>query len=218
MTRDRKILIKDWYEGLYELGEEEINLLNEKNERVDLSALKKEFGIEKFVLDREGVEAIKARTYEPTANIQGMVSGYTGPGHKTIVPNEARVRIDFRLLPHMNPQKCIEKVKKHLIDHGFGHLEVIAFDAAEPPYKISVKEDISQAIIKAAEEVFGEKPVVNGVSAEGTILKHVWMPTVLTGFANPGANLHAPDENIHVENYIKGIKYAAAIMENFSKE
>ena len=39
-----KILIKDWYEGLYELGEEEINLLNEKNERVDLSALKKEFG------------------------------------------------------------------------------------------------------------------------------------------------------------------------------
>ncbi len=115
MTRDRKILIKDWYEGLYELGEEEINLLKEKNERVDLSALKKEFGIEKFVLDREGVDAIKARTYEPTANIQGMVSGYTGPGHKTIVPNEARVRIDFRLLPHMNPQKCIEKVKKHLI-------------------------------------------------------------------------------------------------------
>ena len=73
MTRDRKILIKDWYEGLYELGEEEIDLLNEKNERVDLSALKKEFGIEKFVLDRDGVEAIKARTYEPTANIQGMV-------------------------------------------------------------------------------------------------------------------------------------------------
>ncbi len=94
MTRDRKILIKDWYDGLYELGEEEINLLNEKNERVDLSALKKEFGIEKFVLDREGVEAIKARTYEPTANIQGMVSGYTGPGHKTIVPNEQLKYID----------------------------------------------------------------------------------------------------------------------------
>ena len=155
-----KILIKDWYDGLYELGEEELNLLNEKNKRVDLSALKEEFGIENFVLNRDGVDAIKARTYEPTANIQGMISGYTGPGHKTIVPNEARVRIDFRLLPHMNPQKCIEKIKKHLIEHGYGHLELKAFDAAEPPYKISVKEDISQAIIKAAEEVFGEKPVV----------------------------------------------------------
>ena len=216
MDRNRKILIKDWYEGLYVLGDEEIELINEKNSRINLDVLKKEFGINEFVLKREGAEAIKARTYEPTANIQGMISGYTGPGTKTIVPSEAKVRLDFRLLPHMNPQKCITKIKKHLVDHGFGHLEIKAFESAEPPYKISIKEDISQAIIKAAIQVFGEKPVVNGVSAEGTILKHVWIPCVLTGFANSGANLHAPDENIHVENYIKGIKYAAAIMENFS--
>ena len=58
-----------------------------------------------------------------------MISGYTGPGHKTIVPSEAKVRIDFRLLPNMNPQKCIKKLKNHLIEHGFGHLEVKAFDA-----------------------------------------------------------------------------------------
>ena len=92
-----------------------------------------------------------------------------------------------------------------------------AFDGAEPPYKISVKEDISQAIIAAATEVYGELPVVNGVSAEGAILRHVWIPCVLTGFANPGANLHAPDENIHLDMYIKGIKYAAAIMEHFGR-
>mgnify|MGYP006089093297 CR=1 FL=1 len=217
MDRNRKILIKDWYDGLYELGEEELNLIEEKNSRVDLNVLKEEFGIENFVLNREGKDAIRARTYEPTANIQGMVSGYTGPGTKTIVPSEAKVRLDFRLLPHMNPQNCIVKIKNHLIDNGFGNIEVKASESSEPPYKISVKEDISQAIIKAAEEVFGEKPVVNGVSAEGTIMKHVWIPCVLTGFANSGANLHAPDENINIDNYIKGIKYAAAIMENFSK-
>ena len=217
MDRNRKILIKDWYEGLYELGKEELDLIDEKNSRVDLNILKDEFGIKNFVLNRDGKDAIRARTYEPTANIQGMISGYTGPGQKTIVPSEAKVRLDFRLLPHMNPQKCIERLKKHLIEHGFENIEVKAFEAAEPPYKISVKEDISQAIIKAAEEVFGEKPVVNGVSAEGTIMKHVWIPCVLTGFANSGANLHAPDENINIDNYIKGIKYAAAIMENFSK-
>ena len=113
--------------------------------------------------------------------------------------------MDYRQKARLNQDKLMR----------FKHM---TFDAAEPPYKISAKEDISQAIIKAAEEVFGAKPLVNGVSAEGTILKHVWIPCVLTGFANPGENLHAPDENIHVENYIKGIKYAAAIMENFSKE
>jgi acetylornithine deacetylase/succinyl-diaminopimelate desuccinylase-like protein len=103
------------------------------------------------------------------------------------------------------------------VKHGFGHIEVKAFDGAEPPYKISVKEDISQAIIAAATEVYGELPVVNGVSAEGAILRHVWIPCVLTGFANPGANLHAPDENIHIDKYLMGIKYAAAIMEHFGR-
>ncbi len=76
-------------------------------------------------------------------------------------------------------------------------------------------EDISQAIIAAATEVYGELPVVNGVSAEGAVLRHVWIPCVLTGFANPGANLHAPDENIHLDTCLQGIKYAAAIMEHF---
>ena len=109
------------------------------------------------------------------------------------------------------------QLKNHLEKHGFGHIEVKAFDGAEPPYKISVKEDISQAIIAAASEVYGELPVVNGVSAEGAILRHVWIPCVLTGFANPGANLHAPDENIHLDKYIQGIKYAAAIMEHFGR-
>ena len=61
------------------------------------------------------------------------------------------------------------------------------------------------------------KVVVNGVSAEGAILRHIWIPCVLTGFANPGANLHAPDENIHVDKYLQGIKYAAAIMEHFGQ-
>ena len=66
MTRDRKILIKDWYDGLYELGEEELNLLNEKNKRVDLSALKEEFGIENFVLNRDGVDLSLIHISEPT--------------------------------------------------------------------------------------------------------------------------------------------------------
>ena len=217
LDRDRRILIEDWEEGLWQLGPDDEAQLADKAARVDLEALKEEWGISEFALGRDGVDAIRARAYEPTANIQGMVAGYTGPGSKTIIPNEARVRMDFRLIPNIQPADAIRKLKAHLEKHGFGHIEVEAFDGAEPPYKISVKEDISQAIIAAASEVYGELPVVNGVSAEGAILRHVWIPCVLTGFANPGANLHAPDENIHVDKYIQGIKYAAAIMEHFGR-
>ncbi len=217
LDRDRRILIEDWEEGIWELGPEDEAQLYDKAARVDLDALKAEWGISEFARGRDGVDAIRARAYEPTANIQGMIAGYTGPGRKTIIPAEARVRMDFRLIPNIQPAAAIRKLKAHLEKHGFGHIEVDAFDGAEPPYKISVKEDISQAIIAAATEVYGEPPIVNGVSAEGAILRHVWIPCVLTGFANPGANLHAPDENIRLDKYIQGIKYAAAIMEHFGR-
>lgn len=217
MDDKRRILIDDWYEGLWQLGSDDEEQLVDKAGRVDLAAMKEEWGISEFAMGRDGIDAIRARTYEPTANIQGIIAGYTGPGTKTIVPNEARARLDFRLIPNIQPDAAIRRLKAHLVKHGFGHIEVKAFDGAEPPYKISVKEDISQAIIAAATEVYGELPVVNGVSAEGAILRHVWIPCVLTGFANPGANLHAPDENIHIDKYLLGIKYAAAIMEHFGR-
>jgi acetylornithine deacetylase/succinyl-diaminopimelate desuccinylase-like protein len=219
MDDQRRILIEGWYEGLWELGEEEYEQLEANVARTDLNKMKAEWGIEQFALGRDGIDAIKARAYEPTCNIQGLTAGYQGAGNKTIVPNEARVKLDMRLPPLIDPAKAVERIQKHLVDHGFGHLEVIIRGGTpEPPYKISVKEEISQAIIRAATMVFGEAPVVNGVSAEGTILKHVWMPTVLTGFAQPDCNLHAPDESIVIEHYIKGIKYAAAIMWEYGQQ
>lgn len=218
MDENRRILIDGWYEGLYALQEEDEAQLTEKSRRVDMDKLRAEWGIPEFALGRDGVDAIRARAYEPTANIAGLISGYTGPGSKTIVPNEARVKMDFRLIPNIQPEAALAKLKAHLLEHGFGHIEVLGEARAEPPYKISVKESMAQAVIEAATLVYGEVPIVNGVSAEGTILKHVWIPCVLTGFANPGANLHAPNENITVEAYVKGIKYAAAIMEAFGKQ
>lgn len=215
MDANRRILVEGWYEGLYELQDEDYEQLEDKIKRVDLGKMKEEWGISEFALGRDGIDAIKARAYEPTANIAGLISGYTGPGSKTIVPNEARAKMDFRLIPHLDPAKAIEKLRAHLKKHGFDNIEVKYEARSEPPYKISVKEPMAQAVIAAATEVYGELPIVNGVSAEGTILKHVWIPCVLTGFANPGANLHAPDENIRIDHYIKGIKYAAAIMEQF---
>jgi acetylornithine deacetylase/succinyl-diaminopimelate desuccinylase-like protein len=218
MDENRRILIDGWYDGLYELQDEDYEQLEDKLRRVDLNKMKAEWGITEFALGRDGVDAIKARAYEPTANIAGLISGYTGPGSKTIVPNEARAKMDFRLIPMLDPATAAQKLRAHLDKHGFSHIEIISREGAEPPYKISVKEPMAQAVIAAATKVYGQIPIVNGVSAEGTILKHVWIPCVLTGFASPGANLHAPDENIRIDHYIQGIKYAATIMEEFGKQ
>lgn len=218
MDDQRRILIDGWTDGIYELGPEDWTEIEEKAARVDTEAMKRAWGISEFALGRDGVDAHYARAFEPTANIAGLISGYTGKGSKTIVPAEARVKMDFRLIPNMKPTEAIGKLRAHLDKHGFGHIEIISEERAEPPYKISAKEPMAEAVVAAATQVYGERPIVNGVSAEGTILRHVWIPCVLTGFANPGANLHAPDENITVQSYLKGIKYAAAIMAAFGAD
>ena len=215
MDDQRRILIEGWSDGIYQLQPEDWAELEEKAGRVDTDAMKHEWGIDEFALGRDGVDAHYARTYEPTANIAGLVAGYTGKGSKTIVPNEARAKMDFRLIPGMQQGRAIAKLRRHLDRHGFAHIEIESKERAEPPYKISAKEPMAEAVVEAAMQVYGEKPIVNGVSAEGTILRHVWIPCVLTGFANPGANLHAPDENVTIASYLKGIKYAAAIMHAF---
>lgn len=217
MDREKNILIPNWAEGIYVPNEEDMGYIKDKANRIDFDMLKEEMGVDAFALGRDGIDALKARTYEPTANIQGITGGYTGKGTKTIVPSESRVRMDFRLIPNISPAKAIVKLREHLKAHGFDNIEVIGEARTEDPYKISAREDISVSIIAAAHEVYGKPPIVNGVSAEGAILKHVWIPCVLTGFANPGCNLHAPDENIHVDKFIQGIKYAAAIMEHFGR-
>ncbi|MGZ9810857.1 M20/M25/M40 family metallo-hydrolase [Pseudoroseicyclus sp. H15] len=215
--REGNILIPDWAEGIYVPDEDHEGFLADKASRIDFDAWRDELGVKEFAKGRDGIDAVRARTYEPTANIQGITGGYTGKGTKTIVPAEARVRMDFRLIPNIQPDVAARKLREHVKAQGFDNIEVRTFERAEEPYKISAKEDISEAIIAAAHEVYGEPPIVNGVSAEGAILRHVWIPCVLTGFANTGCNLHAPDENIHIDKYIQGIKYAAAIMEHFGR-
>lgn len=203
VDENRKILIEDWYDGIYQLGKEEEDILQENAKRLNLDKMKEELGVEEFAMGRDGYDALKAREYEPTCNICGLTSGYQGPGSKTIVPNEARAKIDFRIILMMDAKAAHDKLRRHLDKHGFSHIDIsVEFADPEPPYKISVKEDISQAVIRAAEEVFGKAPVIKGVSAEGTILRRVWMPTALTGFAQVDYNLHTPNESIELDHII----------------
>jgi Peptidase dimerisation domain. len=52
----------------------------------------------------KGMDAKKALVAGATCNIAGFVSGYIGDGAKTVLPSDALVKIDFRLIPQMDPK------------------------------------------------------------------------------------------------------------------
>ena len=213
---DGTILIPDWLDGYQPPTAADEALADAEAARVDEAAWRRELGIAAFPngLDRRG--AVRDRRYRPTCNICGLTSGYQGPGSKTIVPAYASAKLDFRLPPDLKPEEQEAKLRRHLDARGFTDIEIGRFGPGEWPIKTPPEAPIAGAIERAATRVFGAPPLVTGLSAEGTILRHVPMPLVLTGFSNADCNLHAPNENIVLDDYIRGIKYAAAIYAEFA--
>jgi len=211
------VIIDGWYDDFQPPDEDDEFLLRTEAERLDMDAVLDHFGIDELPWGKSPYELMKRRQYYGTCTICGLTSGYQGEGLKTIVPSSAKAKVDFRLPPRLMPEKQVEKLREHLMRRGFDDIEINVLTARGTPYKIPYSEDLAQAVIEAATEIFGAPPVVHGLTQEDIIKSVVDMPVVITGFGPPNSNLHAPNENMPVDSFIRGIKYAAAIMESFAR-
>ncbi len=212
-----KILIKDWYKDVQPLSKNDLNLI--KNEPFEIDSFKKEFGINSFVGNKKGIDVKKALVADPTCNIAGFYSGYTGEGAKTVLPSKALVKIDFRLVPKMDPKKQIMRLKSHLKRNGFSDVKVKVFHG-EAAARINSSHPFVSDVKDAAQQVFG-KYVLN-VSNAGTgpmfpfvhILK---APCISVGSTYMFSRIHSPNEFARVDLLRKTTKTIALVIENFSK-
>jgi acetylornithine deacetylase/succinyl-diaminopimelate desuccinylase-like protein len=212
-----QVLIDGWYDDWIPPDEDDLRFLREEAAAFNREEYKRQLGATHLSTE-DDLELLKRAHYGASANICGIEAGYTGEGSKTIVPAEAKVKLDFRCPPKLEPSVQFEKLKAHLINHGFADIEVILHNARKNPYKTPAREVISQATFRAAEKVFGTQPVVHGVSIQGIIMLAIPHPAVLSGFGAPENFLHAPNENMPIDRYIQGIQYAATIFEEYGKE
>lgn len=213
---NRRVLIDGWYDELIPPDEDDLRHLREELAHFDRAELARQLGASRDFPFDDTLELLKAIHYGASCNINGLSAGYTGQGSKTIVPAEAMARLDFRCPPNLEPAEQLKKLEAHLRKHGFDDIELAVHTARANPYKTPVREAISQAVIGAADRIWGEPPLVMGVSTQGTIMIHVPHPAVLSGFGAPENNLHAPNENMPIERYIQGIKFAATIFQEFA--
>ncbi len=212
-----KILIKDWYKEVIPFSKKDLGLI--RKEPFDENNFKKEFGIKSFVGDKKGMDAKKALVGGATCNIAGFVSGYIGDGAKTILPSEALVKIDFRLVPKMDPKKQIMRLKKHLKSKGFGDVKIKIFHGEAAARTSSLEPFVTQ-VKAAADKSFG-KSILN-VSNAGTgpmypfvdILK---VPCISIGSTYMFSRIHSPNEFARIDLLKKTTKCICLIMENFGK-
>jgi len=212
-----KILIKDWYKEVIPLSKVDLDIISK--EPFDEQSFKKEFGIKSFVDNLHGLNAKKALVGGATCNIAGFLSGYTGNGAKTVLPGEALVKIDFRLVPNMNPKKQAIRLKKHLKSKGFGDVSIKIFHG-EPAARTHPSEPFVSKVKEAADQSFG-KSVLN-ISNAGTGPMHSFVnilnaPCISIGSTYMFARIHSPNEFARVDLLKKTTRCICLIMEKFGQ-
>jgi acetylornithine deacetylase/succinyl-diaminopimelate desuccinylase-like protein len=155
----------------------------------------------------------------PTCTICGIESGYTGPGTKTVLPAEARVKLDFRLVPDLTPDLALELLRAHLDRRGFDDVEIERLNG-EHPAKSPLDAAVVRAAAEAAEAVYGHPPLLNPWAAGSgpmyPLSTKLGIPAVFAGINGPGANAHSPNENIRLDLYFQGMRFMAELIERFA--
>ncbi len=212
---DGKILIKDWYHDVKPFSKKDLKLISK--EPFDEKAFKKEFGIKSFVSNKKGLDAKKALVGGATCNIAGFVSGYTGDGAKTVLPGEALVKIDFRLVPQMDPKKQVQRLREHLKSTGYSDIKIKVFHG-EAAARTNPSDPFVSKVKEAADESFGTS--ILNVSNAGTgpmysFVDNLDAPCISIGSTYMFSRIHSPNEFARVDLLKKTTKCICLIMDKF---
>jgi acetylornithine deacetylase/succinyl-diaminopimelate desuccinylase-like protein len=214
---DERVRIAGFYDGVRPPTEQEDAFLRElPNEE---EKLLQNLGLRDFVCGVRGYDYHRRVVFEPVCNINGMGSGYQGPGNKTVLPAEAMAKLDFRLVPNQDPNDITKKLRKHLLAEGFDDIEVVASEG-EFPARSDATHPFVEIARSTAREVYGQEPVTmpNGAGTQPLypIMQILGVPMCSAGIGYPDGRAHAPDENIRISDFIAGTKHVAAIIEGLA--
>ena len=158
----------------------------------------------------------------PTVEVNGLLSGYTGEGAKTVLPSSAMAKVSCRLVPGQDPMKIADLMRKHIENHAPDGVTVnVEYVHGGKPWRANVKGPLYEAGAAALEAAFGKKPVYGGSGGSIPIVPEferiLGAPAMLMGFGLPGENAHAPNEWMSVRNYELGTIAASVFLEEFAE-
>jgi acetylornithine deacetylase/succinyl-diaminopimelate desuccinylase-like protein len=150
----------------------------------------------------------------PTCEVNGLLSGYTGEGAKTVLPSRAMAKVSCRLVPDQTPEEIGRLMRAHVAKHTPPGVRVeITQLHGGKPWKAELDGPLYDAARSALRKAFDREPVITGeggsIPVVGDFTRVLGAPVLLVGFGLPGENAHAPDEWMSEENFEKGMRMAA---------
>ena len=174
---------------------------------------------DEFILEQSGVPELYGETgytnverigARPTLEVNGLLSGFTGEGSKTVLPSKAMAKISMRLVPDQDPDQVMEQLRQYLEQNTppTVHWELIKHAGGSASIS-DIHHPAVAAMEKALETVWGKRPLYRreggSVPVVAKFQKELGTESVCTGFGLPDDNLHAPNEKVHLPTFYRGI-------------
>ena len=202
-----RIKIDGFYDDVVALRDEERAEwqrlpFNEKKYRQELGAPK--------LFGESGYTTLERVWARPTFEVNGLLSGFTGEGAKTVLPAVAMAKVSMRLVPNQDPKKIGDLFEAYLLKVTPKTVELkITRMHGGKPWMTSFDNPFVQAAGRAIELGFGQRPVFNreggSIPVVSTFQEELGVPCVLFGVGLPDENAHAPDEKLDLGNFHNGV-------------
>jgi acetylornithine deacetylase/succinyl-diaminopimelate desuccinylase-like protein len=166
----------------------------------------------------DGFSTLERLWTRPTCEVNGLLSGYTGEGAKTVLPAKAMAKVSCRLVPDQDPQEIGRLMEAHVgrvapkgVTVTVSHLH------GGRPWRAEVEGPFFDAARRALRSAFGRDPVIVGeggsIPVVSDFTRILGAPVLLIGFGLPGENAHAPNEWFSDENFVRGTRAVAGLWE-----
>jgi acetylornithine deacetylase/succinyl-diaminopimelate desuccinylase-like protein len=158
----------------------------------------------------EGYTPIERVGARPTLEVNGILSGFTGEGSKTVLPAQAMAKISCRLVPEQDPEEVYQQLLDYLEKQAPATIRCEVTKLASGKASISNRHSPGiNAMEKAQESVWGRKPVFRreggSVPVVGQFQDLLGLESINCGFGLPDDNLHSPNEKQHLPTWYRGI-------------
>lgn len=208
-----------WLESKVKIpSSEDLEYLDDIMESCPMERVVEEYGINKTILS--GRDWYIEVFFKPTVNVDGLISGYVGPGTKTITPAEATLRLDFRLVPDIEPEDIQVFMSELLKKLGFDDLVKVYVHDFYTWSKTNPKHPIVKKAVRAYEQM-GLRPYIvpmtPGSAPSYLFTRILGLPMISTGPGH-GGRAHAPNEYITLDTVPKLTLYTALLLLNIARE
>ena len=215
--KDGRILVEGIYDQVIEPNERESALVEEFARRRP-EELKEIYGLELPLLEEEQSKFLRRYFFEPALNIEGISSGYQGQGVKTIIPSHAQAKLEVRLVPGLESQDVLEKIRQQLIKNGYPEVE-LTYTLGEMSYRSDMSSPSILNVIELAKKYYREGVAVLPTSA-GTGPMHIvydalQVPMMAFGLGHANSRDHGGDENVRLSDYYTHIELIEELIASY---